>query len=173
MKKHLCLATALVIAALTTVSAHAAKPVGPVPNPYLAQSYNNQTHWNDAATDSVDVAVPRGFFEVTPESVQIVANESVGLPSVTDTVGGQEIHWWWSGFGLRKLKVEGGKLVEIARSDIPLRLPNYTAISAECSGAVLGPGFRAIISLYCASSRALPIITLRSLRNRTEESCLS
>ena len=135
--KPLRLSITLVIAAwaawatCAATLAHAAKPAGPTINPYLAQSYNNQTHWNDAATDSVDVAVPRGFFEVTPESVQIVANESVGLPSVTDTVGGQEIHWWWSGFGLRKLRVEGGKLVEIARSDIPLRLPNYTAISAE------------------------------------------
>ena len=119
------------ITACVVAPAHAAEPAGPTMNPYLAQSYNTQTHWNDAATDSVAFPVPRGSFELTPESVQFVANESVGLPSVSDTVGGNEIHWWWSGFGLRKLKFEGGKVVEIARSNIPMRLPNYTAISPE------------------------------------------
>jgi hypothetical protein len=109
----------------------AAKRAGPTPNPYLAQSYNNQTHWNDAATDSTEFAVPRGFYEVTPESLQIVPNESVSLPSVTDTVAGQEIHWWWAGFSLRKLHTEGGKLVEVARMDVPNRLRNYTAIEPQ------------------------------------------
>jgi len=121
----------LAAAALAAGAAQAAAPAGPAPNPYLAQSYNTQTHWNDAATDSVGIAVPRGAYEVTPESVQFVANESVGLPSVADKVRGQEIHWWWSGFGLRKLKVEGGRLVEIARTDVPVRLPNYTPVSPE------------------------------------------
>ena len=100
-------------------------------NPYLAQSYNTQTHWNDAASDSVDIAVPRGFFEVTPQSVQVVSNESVGLPSVNDQVAGQEIHWWWAGYSLRKLRLEGDKLVEIGRTSIPVKLPNYTAVSPE------------------------------------------
>ena len=125
------LSMALAIAAFAVAPVHAAKPVGPEKNPCLAQSYNNQTHWNDAATDSVDFAVPRGFFEVTPQSVQVIPNESTGLPSVTDFVSGQEIQWWWSGYGLRKLKVDGDKLVEIARVDIPVKLPNYTPITAE------------------------------------------
>ncbi len=129
MKQPLRLAIALALSTLAAVPALAAPPVGPVPNPYLAQSYNNQTHWNDAATDSTDLAVPRGFFELTPESVQLIANESVGLPSMADTVAGQEIQWWWSGFGLRKVKVEGGKLVEIARSDIPVKLPGFAPVN--------------------------------------------
>lgn len=37
--------------------AHAAEPAWPAQNPYLAQSYNNQTHWNDGATDSVGFPV--------------------------------------------------------------------------------------------------------------------
>jgi hypothetical protein len=111
-------------------SIQASKRMGPTPNPFLAQSYNNQTHWNDAATDSTEFAVPRGHFEVTPEALQIVANESVGLPSVCDTVAGQEIHWWWAGFSLRKLRSEGDQLVEVARTEVPVRLRNYTAFDA-------------------------------------------
>ncbi|MET0542814.1 MAG: hypothetical protein ABWZ88_13780 [Variovorax sp.] len=131
MNQRFRLASAIAAAALATVSAHAAKPLAQQHNPYLAQSYNNQTHWDDAASDSTNIAVPRGFFEVTPESVQLLPNESVGLPSMTDTVAGQELQFWWSGYGLRKMKSENGKLVEIARSDIPVKLPNYTPVSAE------------------------------------------
>jgi hypothetical protein len=122
---------ALAVALLATVPAHAAAPLAQAHNPYLAQSYNNQTHWDDAASDSTGIAVPRGFFELTPESVQLIPNESVGLPSMSDTVAGQEIQWWWSGFGLRKVKTEDGKLIEIARSDIPVKLPNFAPVSAE------------------------------------------
>ena len=92
------LSMALAIAAFAVAPVHAAKPVGPEKNPCLAQSYNTQTHWNDAASDSVDIAVPRGFFEVTPQSAQVIPNEFVGLPSVNDQVAGQEIHWWWAGY---------------------------------------------------------------------------
>ncbi len=129
--KHLHFLMTLAIAACAAAPAHAAKPAGPTMNPFLAQSYNTQTHWNDAATDSVDIAVPRGFFEATPESVQVIPNESVGLASVTDHVAGQDIHWWWAGFSLRKLRLDGDKLVEIARTDLPVKLPNYTAITPE------------------------------------------
>lgn len=109
-----------------------ARPVaGPAPNPYLAQSYNNQTHWNDAATDSVATAVPRGFFELTPQAVQVVANESVGLPSFSDRVQGREVHWWWAGFSLRKLTMDDGRLVELARVDLPVKLPQYTPITPD------------------------------------------
>ena len=34
----------------------------PKRNPYLADSPNNQSHWNDAATDSTPAAVPKGHF---------------------------------------------------------------------------------------------------------------
>ncbi|GAB3093323.1 hypothetical protein GCM10027081_13750 [Cupriavidus yeoncheonensis] len=121
------LVAALALAATAAVAA----PAGPVPNPYLAQSYNNQTHWNDGATDSVEFAVPRGHFEVTPESVQVVANESASLPLVADRVAGKDIYWWWAGFSLRKLAVEDGKLVELGRSDLPVRLPGYTPIGTQ------------------------------------------
>ena len=128
---HAILRILLASAALSAAPAQAAKPAGPPMNPYLAQSYNTQTHWNDAATDSVDIAVPRGFFEVTPQSVQVIPNELSGLPSVSDQVAGQEIHWWWAGYSLRKLRLEGDKLVEIGRTSIPVKLPNYTAVSPE------------------------------------------
>ncbi|MGT2428888.1 hypothetical protein ACU4GI_34225 [Cupriavidus basilensis] len=124
---RLALATTL---AATAAAAHAAGPAGPVPNPYLAQSYNNQTHWNDAATDSVGFAVPRGNFEVTPDSVQVIPNESGSLPLVADRVGGKDIYWWWAGFSLRKVGVDGDRLVELARTEIPVHLPNYTPVTA-------------------------------------------
>ncbi|HMO45653.1 MAG TPA: hypothetical protein PKB14_06435 [Rubrivivax sp.] len=108
----------------------ATKRAGPTPNPYLAQSYNNQTHWNDAATDSTDFAVPRGHFEITPESLDMVPNDSVGLPSVSDSVDGQQITWWWAGYSLRKLRSDGDRLVEIARTEVPVRLRNYAPVSA-------------------------------------------
>ncbi len=119
------------------VPVHALSPAGaplaafPAANPFLAQSYNNQTHWNDAATDSVEFAVPRGAYEVTPASVQIIPNESIGLPVFTDKVGGKEVYWWWAGFSLRKARVDNGKFVELARTGIPVKLPNYAPITPE------------------------------------------
>ena len=101
------------------------------PNPYLAQSYNNQTHWNDAASDSTNIAVPRGSYEVTPQSFLIVPNEGVGLPHYSDRVGGTEIHWYWAGHSLRKLKVDDFKFVEIDRLDMRTALPNYQPVTAE------------------------------------------
>ena len=123
--------SAVLAAAAFGTAVQAATPAGPVPNPYLAQSYNNQTHWNDAATDSVATALPRGNFEVTPESVQVIPNESASLPLVTDRVGGKDIYWWWGGFSLRKVAMDGDKLVEIARSDLPVRLPNYKPVTPD------------------------------------------
>ncbi|SPA39621.1 conserved exported hypothetical protein [Cupriavidus taiwanensis] len=125
--RHLVAATLAVAASL----GHAASQSGPVPNPYLARSYNNQTHWNDAATDSVGFALPRGNFEITPESVQLIPNESNSLPLVTDNVAGKDIYWWWAGFSLRKIAVENGKLVELARANLPVKLPDYTPITPE------------------------------------------
>ncbi len=126
------IAVALALAtAATAATAGAAEPAGPAPNPFLAESYNNQTHWNDAATDSVGFAMPRGAFELTPESVQVIPNESASLPLVADRVGGRDIYWWWAGFSLRKIGVDGDRLVELARADIPVRLPNYTSVTPE------------------------------------------
>lgn len=116
---------------LASAPAIAAPSTQPAPNPFLAQSWNNQTHWNDAATDSVGFAVPRGNFELTPESVQVMPNESASLPLVTDRVGNRDIYWWWAGFSLRKLTIDNGHLTEIARTDIPVKLPDYTPVSDE------------------------------------------
>ncbi|MBO3277386.1 hypothetical protein [Pseudomonas schmalbachii] len=100
-------------------------------NPYLAQSYNNQTHWNDAASDSTDIPVARGFYKVTPDSWRILPNESASLIQYYDKVAGQDIYWLWSGFSLRKVKLDDFKFTEIARVDLPMRLPNYKAITPE------------------------------------------
>ncbi|MEM5429250.1 hypothetical protein [Cupriavidus oxalaticus] len=113
------------------LTVQAGKPAEPERNPFLAPSYNNQTHWNDAATDSVGFSMPRGAFELTPESVQVIPNESTSLPLVTDRVGGQDIFWWWSGFSLRKLRLDGDKLVEIAHRDIPVTLPDYRPVTPQ------------------------------------------
>jgi quinohemoprotein ethanol dehydrogenase len=115
-------------AAAAASAASAAAPAAPQPNPYLARSPNNQTHWNDAATDSTETTVPRGRYELTPEAVQMLPNESVSLPSVSDRVAGQDIHWWWAGYSLRKVRVDGGKLVEVARTAVPVRLPDYRPV---------------------------------------------
>ena len=100
-------------------------------NPYLAQSYNNQTHGNDAGTNSVSFKVPRGNFEVTPESAQILYGEACGLPLVTDTVADKNVYWWWAGFSLRKLILQDGKLVEVARSELPPLLPGFSPVAPE------------------------------------------
>jgi hypothetical protein len=41
----------------TGSNASIAAAAGPAQNPFLLASYNNQSHWNDAATDSTDLAV--------------------------------------------------------------------------------------------------------------------
>ncbi len=119
------------LALLLATAVSAASPTVPQLNPFLAQSYNNQGHWNDAATDGTDIAVPRGAFEVTPGSFEIVPNESASLPHYSDQVGGKEIYWWWSGLSLRKLRIDNGKFVEIDRMKVPHTLPNYKEVTPE------------------------------------------
>lgn len=106
-------------------------PVGPPTNPFLAQTFNNQGHWNDAATDSTDIAVPRGFYQITPQGFEIVPSETVGIPHYSDIVRGKEVFWYWTGFALRKLHRVEGKFVEIDRVSIDNPLPDYRAISAH------------------------------------------
>ncbi|SFN43681.1 hypothetical protein SAMN05444747_12629 [Variovorax sp. OV329] len=129
--RGVALAGMALLLAATAATASAASSTLPKYNPYLAQSYNNQGHWNDAATDSTDIAVPRGAYEVAPGSFDIVPNESASLPHYSDKVGGKEIYWWWSGFSLRKLRIENGKFVEIDRMKIPLTLPDYKEATSE------------------------------------------
>jgi hypothetical protein len=123
---------ALAWVGMAVMSANASTPPAQPPvNPYLAQSYNNQTHWNSAQWGGTDIAVPRGSFELTPESLQVIPNESGSLPHATDNVAGVEVHWWWAGYSLRKVRVQEGKLVEIARVSVPVTLPDYRAITPE------------------------------------------
>jgi len=100
-------------------------------NPYLAQSYNNQTHWNCAATDSTKLSGPKGWYEVTPDSWDIIPNDTFGITIVNDTVADIPIYWFWSGFSLIKFKVDGAKLAEIDRVEIPVELSDYTFVSPK------------------------------------------
>ena len=101
----------------------------PAMNPYLAQTYNNQGHWNDAATDSTEIAVPRGFYEVTPGSWDLVPNETIGIPFYNDLVQGREVYWFWAGLTMRKLHRVEGRFVEIDRVAVPMDLPGYRGVS--------------------------------------------
>jgi hypothetical protein len=101
----------------------------PPMNPYLARTYNNQGHWNDACTDSTEIAVPRGFYEVTPGSWDLVPNETIGIPFYNDVVQGKEVYWFWAGLTMRKLHRVEGRFVEIDRVAVPMDLPGYRAVS--------------------------------------------
>lgn len=100
-------------------------------NPYLAQSYNNQTHWNSAASDSTDIGVARGWFEITPGSYSILPNDTTGISVMADMVNGTPVYWYWAGFSLVKFIVEGVKLVEIDRVSVPITLPDYQGVDAK------------------------------------------
>jgi hypothetical protein len=121
------LATCLAAPAIAT----AQNLIAPV-NTFLADSYNNQTHWNDAASDSTDIPVARGSFKITSDSYRVVPNESGSLIQYYDNVGGTDVYWFWAGFSLRKLKIDDDfKFTEIARLDLPVTLPNYQPITPE------------------------------------------
>ncbi len=122
----LFLAGTAVAASSTTVSS-----IAPEANPFLAQSYNNQTHWNDADTNSTDIKVKHGSYEITPGSFEIVPNESASLIHFSDRVGDKDTYWFWAGLSLRKLRIENGKFVEIARTNLPVTLPNYKGVTDE------------------------------------------
>ncbi|TDF84173.1 hypothetical protein E1573_08505 [Pseudomonas sp. H9] len=119
------------LALALALAAQGASADSPALNPYLAQSYNNQSHLNDGATNSVDFAVQRGHYALTPQSAEVIPNESFSGPLVMDKVGGKDVYWWWSGFGLRKLVDEQGKLVEVAHTQAPVTLPNYQTVTPQ------------------------------------------
>lgn len=123
--------TSLLMAALALATQGAFAQSAPVANPYLAQSYNNQSHLNEGSTNSMEFAVQTGHYQLTPESAEVIPNESFSGPLVMDKVGGKDVYWWWSGFGLRKLVDENGKLVEVARTQSEIRLPNFQAVTPE------------------------------------------
>lgn len=100
-------------------------PMPPV-NPYLAREFNNQSHWNDAATDSTDIAVPRGHYAVTAGSYTWIPSEALGIPHYSAIVAGREVHWFFSGTTLRKfLREADGNLREIDRRAIRHDLGDY------------------------------------------------
>lgn len=116
---------------LAGLSVMAAAQSAPPMNPYLAQTFSNQAHWNSAQTDSTEIAVPRGSYELTPESVTYLPSDAGGMPHFVDKVGDTMVTWWWSGLGLRKYNKVDGKLVEVARTEMPLKLPDFTMVSDD------------------------------------------
>lgn len=103
-----------------------AASAGPAQNPWLASEPNNQSHWNDAATDSTEAAVPRGHHRVTPGSYDWIPSEALGIPAYTARVRGREVHWFFTGTQMRKLLREGGRWREIDRRSVQHALPGYT-----------------------------------------------
>lgn len=103
----------------------------PSRNPHLADSYNNQGHWNDAATDSTLIAVPRGHFKLTPDSFDILPNETLGIPFYASEVQGADVRYFWTGFQLLKLHKTKGGYREIDRVGIAADLENYRTVSAD------------------------------------------
>jgi len=125
--------TGSAIAVLLLVSwgvAPEARAGGPPMNPYLAQTFNNQGHWNDAATDATDLAVPKGHYRMTPDGAEVVPSETLGIPIYHDVVAGKEVFWFWAGFSLRKLHREQDRFVEIDRVSIDPGLPGYQALDS-------------------------------------------
>lgn len=114
---------------IATSPAAATSPVpvaGPAQNPWLASEPNNQSHWNDAATDSTEAAVPRGHYRVTPGSYDWLPSEALGIPAYTARVRGREVHWFFTGTQLRKLLWERGRWREIDRRAVQHALPGYS-----------------------------------------------
>jgi hypothetical protein len=113
----------------TGSNASIAAAAGPAQNPFLLASYNNQSHWNDAATDSTDLAVPRGHYRVTPNSYVLTPSDSLGIPAYRADVDGAAVHWFFSGASLRKLHWESGRFVEIDRRAIRQHLENFCTLT--------------------------------------------
>lgn len=97
-------------------------------NPYLADSPNNQSHWNDAATDSTEAAVPAGHYCLTPGSFAIAWSDALGIPAYGAEVGSERVYWFFSGTALRKLHFRDGAWVEIARQPVRMDLPGYSPL---------------------------------------------
>jgi hypothetical protein len=125
-------AAALALALGAAAPAAAAEPAR---NPYLADSTNNQAHWNDAATDSTPARVARGHYCMTPGGAAIVPSDGLGIPSYSATVGGRHIVWFFSGAMLRKLEYAGGRFVEIDRQPIRQTLPGRTLLDDAARAA--------------------------------------
>lgn len=102
----------------------------PARNPFLADSPNNQAHWNDAATDHTPAAVSKGHYCMTAAGAAVVASDGLGIPAYGAEVRGRRIYWFFSGTALRKLELIDGKFVEIDRQSIRQNLPGLTLLDA-------------------------------------------
>ena len=127
----LCLLLLAASSAMATPAAPASAPAGPPQNPYLAREFNNQSHWNDAATDSTEIAVPRGHYRVTEGSYEWIPGEALGIPAYSAVVAGTEVHWFFSGTRLRKFVREAGALREVDARPIAHRLEGYEVPTDE------------------------------------------
>ena len=166
---RLCFARLTLIASLIAVplAGAAARPGEPARNPFLANSPNNQAHWNDAATDHTPVAVPKGHFCMTPAGAAIVPSDGLGIPAYGATVAGRRIYWFFSGTALRKLELVNGRFVEIDRKPIRQNLPGLallddSAREAQASAIhrLLRAGDEAGLAAYLAAqpNRLLPAV---------------
>ncbi|MBU6253382.1 MAG: hypothetical protein KGN98_09335, partial [Alphaproteobacteria bacterium] len=101
----------------------------PATNPYLAASHNNQSHWNDAATDSTNLPMVRGHYCMTASGAQIVPSDAMGIPSYMARLGGREVHWFFSGAMLRKLEFANGRFREIDHKRVAQNFPERTILT--------------------------------------------
>lgn len=148
----------------------------PARNPYLADSPNNQAHWNDAATDHTPVAVPKGHFCMVPGGAAIVPSDSLGIPAYGAKVGGRRIYWFFSGTALRKLELIGGQFIEIDRQPIRQTLPGMAVLGpaqrqaqADAIKALLDAGDEAGLATYLA---AQPNRLLQAVEDQVEQGVL-
>ena len=119
--KRIVSAAWMAVAALPASAA-----AGEIPrNPFLADSPNNQSHWNDAATDSTAAAVPKGHYCLTRQRAALAYADTLGIPAYDAEIDGRQVVWFFAGTALRKLHFVDGAFVEIARQPIRMMLLGY------------------------------------------------
>ena len=102
----------------------------PATNPHLAQSYNNQGHWNDAGTDSTEIAIPRGHYQITEGSYDVVPNDAMGIPFYASTVDEVDLRYFWTGFQMLKLERQSnGSYQEIDRVAMDPGFSDFTPVA--------------------------------------------
>ena len=164
------------MAALVLSALPAAAGNGPARNPYMADSPNNQSHWNDAATDSTPAAVPKGHFCMTPTAAAIVPSDGLGIPAYGATVRGKRVYWFFSGTALRKLHLVDGRFIEIDRRPIRQNLPGLRLLDdagrfgqAEAIRGFLDAGDEPGLAGYLA---AQPNRLLQAVEDQVEQGVL-
>ena len=116
---------ALGIALSTASMGASASALEPLRDPFLADSPNNQSRWNDAATDSTPAAVPTGHFCMTAGGYAIAYADTLGIPAYGAEVSGERVYWFFTGTSLTKLHLHDGQWIEVARQPIRVNLPGY------------------------------------------------